>query len=64
MNVEVNSNIKDILTGIEVNMQFLEYSHYEGQQNCIFTDLYMSGIFSNITEVGLRFEFKPPGVYL
>ena len=38
VNVEVNSNNKEILTGIEVNMQFLKYSHYEGQQNCIFTE--------------------------
>ena len=46
------SNNKEILTGLEVNMQFccpeeweystrrsrVEYSHYEGQQNCIFTE--------------------------
>ena len=45
-------NTKEILTGLEVNMQFccpeeweystrrsrVEYSHYEGQQNCIFTE--------------------------
>ena len=50
MYIELDS--KEILTGLEVIMQFccpeeweystrrsrVEYSHYEGQQNCIFTE--------------------------
>ena len=51
-NIPRVNNIKEILTGHEVNMQLccpdeweystrrnrVEYSHYEGQQNCIFTE--------------------------